>query len=203
MVQIPDFSIYNKPPYLLAQFEGTNLVDILEAGDIQFNALEAAFWTLRNDMYLQTAMGIQLDVLGTILGLARNGKDDISYRTLLQVKALINTSAGTPETVIEVIRKIYNSTIIEYEHIYPAKVQIYADGDISVVSFFDFVLDTGDFLVLDDGSFLDGGILDNSVFDMVKSVLPAGVDVYLLSELALDDESILVADDGEHFVVTA
>ena len=124
IAQITTYSIYNAPPYILGEFLGTTLISILSSNDTQFNALETAEWALATQMFLATAVGVQLDVIGVELNFARNGQTDTQYRASLYLQASLNFSLGTPENLISVLRDVLGCTNIAIGFYYPAKVWI-------------------------------------------------------------------------------
>jgi len=73
--------------------------------------LENVFFALRDERWLSTAGGVQLDKLGEILGLHRTSADDGEYREALQVQIVINTSEGAPETLIQLVADITGGAV--------------------------------------------------------------------------------------------
>lgn len=180
-----------------------NFTGILESAADEANEIESAIFEVRDEYYLSTAVGVQLDNIGDILGLTRDGRDDESYRTLLEIKAEINLSAGTPESLIKTASAIYNAENVEYTPLYPAKVQLWTDGDIGIYLFFNAELDDGGLLELDDGGILQFQQPDEIAEDLLFSVLPAGVGMLLADNLILDDSEFLYLDDGGQLILTS
>lgn len=126
--KITDYKNFNKNPWLIEFFKEHNLIDILEAGDNQFNELETVFYDMFTKLWIDNAEGEQLDILGIHIGADRNGLNDTDYRLLIEAKIQINISSGQPERVISAVRFIYDTNDIEYVPNYPAKVRIYVTG---------------------------------------------------------------------------
>ena len=176
---------------------------ILQASAQQSNDFETALLELRDEYYLSTAIGVQLDVIGDILGLPRDGRDDESYRTLLRVKANLNISAGTPESLITAAVSLYNATKVEYTPIYPAKVQLWTNGDIGIFLDFNMELDVpNDLLELENGDIMLLQQPDDIAEELLFQILPAGVGLILADNLILDDDGFLFLDDGGFIILT-
>ena len=85
--------------------------------------------TLKFDRSIETSVGVQLDGLGQILGLARlPDEGDEDYREKLKFQIFINKSNGTPEEVIAVLKFLTKATKIRYHEYYPAAFQMDTDG---------------------------------------------------------------------------
>jgi len=78
----------------------SNLVSIEELWDV--------FQTLKRNLWIRKALGIQLDNLGAILGLHRGGLTDDEYRLRLYVQAVINSSQGIASQVFHAIDLWFN-----------------------------------------------------------------------------------------------
>lgn len=95
---------------------------ILTAGANRLQSFEAALFEVLNGVTdLQTAVGVQLDMIGAIVGQERFGSDDDGYRGLIALKIAENNSEGTPEDLISLARGILNPERVEYLEIYPAE----------------------------------------------------------------------------------
>jgi len=90
--------------------EATYFVQMIQAlsGKItpknSIEELEVVGQSLNTDMWIANASGIQLDILGAIVGQQRCGMTDTNYRLRIAIKAAINTSSG-------LIEQIYDSVI--------------------------------------------------------------------------------------------
>lgn len=128
MEKITNYSQFNRPPWLIEFFKGSNIVGILESADNQFNELESAIYDMFTKVWLENAEGEQLDILGIHVGISRNGRNDTDYKAVIQMKIEINVSSGQPERLIQAVRLLYGKDEIEYVPNYPAKVRIYVEG---------------------------------------------------------------------------
>ena len=135
--QIPDYSVNLE--LLLEQYKQSyNLRGLIDSMNDQADDLESALFEIRNEFYLSTAFGIQLDIIGTIFGESRNGRDDDEfYREALQLRASI-LSSGEPEAIIAVLKSVYKATFAWYYPGYPAQPASFymvTDADISQAHF--------------------------------------------------------------------
>lgn len=84
-----------------------------------FTVFAAAIQNVENAIYalylatpLQNAQGAQLDNIGGIIGLARNGLDDATYRVLLNGTVALNNSDATTNAVLNVIQLVWQPASI-------------------------------------------------------------------------------------------
>lgn len=94
--------------------------------------IENQNYELYTERSLDTSIGAQLDGIGKIVGLDRNGLDDIDYRTALIIQIQINKAGGEPESIIAAIRQLFKTEEIEFKDIYPANYEVYVVSDIIV-----------------------------------------------------------------------
>lgn len=121
---------------LVSQFRGqkpdgslTNLQKLIKVLVIPFQQLEDVKWQLKTERWLSTAIGAQLDEIGVILGLPRIiGESDEDYRERLQFQIFINSTSGTPEQVMSVLRFLTNGTYSNYHDIGIADYQLETNG---------------------------------------------------------------------------
>ena len=83
---------------------------------------------LRDKRWIDTAVGAQLDGLGTIVGEGREGRNDDDYREALRFRVFINVSKGTPPDVIHALDYITKADDVQYMESWPATVFLYSDG---------------------------------------------------------------------------
>lgn len=97
--------------------------------------LENAMIQLLTLRTTETATGAQLDVLGRIVGQARQGLVDDVYRLYIQARIATNRATGKREELIRVARLIVNdlASIVYIEDQPPAAVFIRID-DVAVTS---------------------------------------------------------------------
>jgi hypothetical protein len=85
---------------------------------------------LNEEMNVYSAVGVQLDILGLIVGEPRDGRNDDDYRDALLLRSSVNISDATPDKILEIVELATqttspNNTIIED---FPAGVTVIADS---------------------------------------------------------------------------
>lgn len=128
-----------------------NIDNLLTLFATKVQEIENMMFQLLEDRVLDAAAGQQLDGIGEIVGETRNGRGDAEYKSALDVRIKINISSGTPETMIDVMASLTNSTHINFIEQYPAEVELHSNGD-----------------------FIPPNLLEN-----IKRIAPAAVAVYL------------------------
>ncbi len=114
---------------LIEQFETKpNIIAYLCALIESLQDLEFVFGDLLTLRTLENAAGVQLDGLGDIVGIDRQGLTDNAYRTAIRFQIGINFSNGEPETLIALTRFITEGTVVNYTELYPARVSLLTDG---------------------------------------------------------------------------
>lgn len=121
---------------LAAQFQETkpddsptNLQKLIKALVFAAQDIENVNWALYTERSLNTAVGVQLDGIGQILGLPRlSGESDAAYRERLRFQAFVNASRGTPEEIMTILKTLTKANKVGYFEIYPAAFQLYTDG---------------------------------------------------------------------------
>lgn len=107
----------------------TNFQKLIKCLCVPAQELQDVLWQLKTERWLSTAVGVQLDEIGTILGLARNpGESDEDYRERLQFQIFINISNGTPEDVIRALKFLTDASQIIYTDVFPAFFQMETNG---------------------------------------------------------------------------
>lgn len=116
---------------LLQQYKDKEKIRALvSAHSEQIQVLEDVFQSLNNFRDIENAIGIQLDRLGDILGIDREGLNDDDYRTRLKVKVIQNISNGEPDRLINVYSFLLGATQVQYQEHYPAGVALMANADV-------------------------------------------------------------------------
>lgn len=98
-----------------------NMEAILDALRVQAVELSAALTDLRFARLITTAVGEQLDVLGEIVGAARESDTDEPYRLRIKAQVLVNRSSGCPEeiyAIFDLIKPV--GATMEIEDWFPA-----------------------------------------------------------------------------------
>lgn len=94
------------------------------AGDIQ--AVEDTLQQLYTLRSIDAATGVQLDMLGKIVGQFRGGMIDADYRRIIRAKISVNRSKGTVADILKVSKLVLddNAVLVEALNSGPATVVV-------------------------------------------------------------------------------
>ena len=81
-----------------------NLQKLLQIYLKPFQDLEDVFFQLLTLLSIDKSSGVQLDIIGTLLGAGRQGDSDTRYKVRLQAQTLINRSKGTAPEIMRVLK---------------------------------------------------------------------------------------------------
>lgn len=97
---------------LLEQFKNSDLLHaLLESWTAQVQITEDLIAPLVVARDVDVATGATLDSLGEAVGAERSGLADGVYRLLIKAKVLVNSSSGTADELIAIVRQLANSPI--------------------------------------------------------------------------------------------
>ena len=137
---------------LISQYKDkTNFVNIVKSDNSEANELEDALFEIRDNYWIDTAEGVQLDVIGRIAGESRLGRSDADYRMAIKIRIAINNGSGEPETVITFMKFYFNSTKIQLKSVGNANLEIWTDV-----------------------------LLDNNGYNELLKVIDAGIGLYVI-----------------------
>lgn len=119
LVQIKDYGKVVTPRILSQYQKALRLIGLVRAGCAAADSIEQAFFDIREGFWLRLAVGAQLDVLGRAYGVAREGRDDSSYRTQIQFRAATLVS-GNPEELLVFLAVALGDVNTAYIPEYPA-----------------------------------------------------------------------------------
>lgn len=109
-----------------------NFHTILEIFSQRFQDVENILEDWNKDVSIFDAVGMQLDKIGTIVGLARvSGQNDATYRALLFIKIMQNNAQGTGEQLINVTKLLTGATVVQYVNLFNATLSLYLNVDIN------------------------------------------------------------------------
>lgn len=116
---------------LLEQYKGkTYMEGVISTFGQQAQLYEDAAFDLIEGQEVYQAVGIQLDLLGTIVDIPRNGLSDDAYRLLILGKIGVNSSDATADKVSQVLAVIMNAALSQEQDLYPAGVGLSASGEL-------------------------------------------------------------------------
>jgi hypothetical protein len=127
MNKIDDYK-FNLDLFLDQYKNSDRLQGIVSAADGAANDIETALFEIRDNIYLSTAIGEQLDLLGIVFNEPRAGRDDTEYRIILQIRAA-SAYSGEPEGIISILKSIYGAGSVQYRPFYPGKYYLWVDID--------------------------------------------------------------------------
>lgn len=132
LVQILDSYTETVRPKIMEQYKpgrAPKLNQLLQATGAQKDTLESALLSIRDGMYLFSAVGVQLDIIGAVFNVPRLGNADATYReNIRQVAAM--RSFATPEDIIGVLKSLYGAASVSYIPEYPAGCAVLTDIDV-------------------------------------------------------------------------
>ena len=130
-----DWPEYNEPPYFPQWLAKGETLDLARYGDELRRDVEKQIVLMSDQFDLNTANRALLDRMGKILSEPRNGYDNDMYRRLLLLRILLNTTNGSVNDIIAVIKFLYSSEIVHITPRYPAGISIKRDGENSNMDF--------------------------------------------------------------------
>lgn len=125
---ITDYCARNKER-IIEQFEDKPLLLGLMCSLVTpLQELEFVYDDLYTKRWLDSSEGVQLDGIGDIVGLSRQGLNDEEYRNGLRFQISVNMSNGEWETMISVTKELTNATIVRIQEMFPAGIHLFTDG---------------------------------------------------------------------------
>lgn len=114
---------------LASQFANSPKLQALMAAIVgPLTTLEESSNSVANDRWIDSAVGVQLDGCGLIVGEPRLGKDDDSYRAAIRFRVAINVSKATPFDMIRGLKFLTEPSDSQYLEAFPATVLLFTDG---------------------------------------------------------------------------
>jgi hypothetical protein len=130
-----DWNAYNKPPFLPQWLSRGETKKFVSFDDSQLMEIEGEIYKLSDQHDIEKAKGVLLDRIGKIVSEPREGNDDALYRLLIKLRILLNTTDGSVNDIIKVIKFIYSSEVVHITPNYPAAITILHDGETANVDF--------------------------------------------------------------------
>lgn len=114
---------------LTGQFHSSEKLKALVAAMVgPLTVIEETADSLKQNRWIDTAIGKQLDGCGEIVGEKRLGRDDDEYRKAIKFRVFINISKGTPTDLIRGLKFLTDPTDCQYLEGYPATVLLFTNG---------------------------------------------------------------------------
>ena len=117
---------------LLYQFQDKTYIEgLVTSFTDQLQDIEDVIFDVRDDRWIDTASGTQLDNLGAIVGAERGGRSDADYKNLIIAQIGRNTSKGRATDIFTIFNLLTSSDRCYLVQLFPAAIGIYADHDIT------------------------------------------------------------------------
>jgi hypothetical protein len=114
---------------LAGQFQQSpKIKGMLEAVVGPLDAVLVDIDALKNERWIDTAIGVQLDNCGEIVGEKRLGRDDDAYRAAIRFRVFVNISNGTPSDMQQALAFLVGGDDRQYLEVYPATVMLFTNG---------------------------------------------------------------------------
>ena len=98
----------------------------------QLQEIEDFLYDLLTKRDVNTAEGVWLDKIGKIVGRSRvSGQSDDEYRLFLKMQITLNRSTGAPETLIQALTILTDSSFVELKEFFPGAVQLDFTGTVT------------------------------------------------------------------------
>jgi hypothetical protein len=122
-----DDALARRPEYLK---EKPNFEALLSAIVAPMQDIEDAAFAVLTERAIDTAIGAQLDAIGVIVGLARNGLTDDVYRRYLRAQIATNNSEGTTNEILNIARLVVHDLTVSLVIVphYPAAFSLVIAG---------------------------------------------------------------------------
>jgi hypothetical protein len=124
-----DWDEYNQSPFLPQWLCKDETLEMARYDDGLCKDIDNNICAMVEQYDIDKVKGALLDRIGKILAEPREANDDDLYRTLLKLRILLNTTSGSINDVIKVIKFIYASEIVHITPDYPAGLSILHDGE--------------------------------------------------------------------------
>lgn len=115
---------------LISQFkEKPNFKALVKALVQEVREIEAAaFQVLNGTLDVANVSGVNIDVLGELVGAERGGRTDAEYLVLIRATILLNISSGTIEEILAIINAMTNNTnVFQITEYFPAYFEVFAE----------------------------------------------------------------------------
>lgn len=109
---------------VLNQLLGILIQEVQEAED--------SLIQLKDERNITDAIGAQLDILGEITGIKREGRDDNDYRDAINVQIQVNNTGGQEAPLTSLLGLLTTASVIDIAEVFPAGLDIYVNAtDVS------------------------------------------------------------------------
>lgn len=111
---------------LLSQFRGKdNIENTLRSYLEQVQETQGAYEEMLDERDVLTAVGVQLDHIGNLVGEDRKLREDDAYRTAIFIRIAVNTNNGTLPDLHAIIKLLTGAEEVRIAEHFPASVYVY------------------------------------------------------------------------------
>lgn len=93
--------------------DSTNLQKVLQSVLETLQGVEDDLQDILESYSLETAIGVQLDSIGEIVGEKRFNRNDTDYRKGIKIKIAINNSEGTGDECLSILKDLSGATYVD------------------------------------------------------------------------------------------
>ncbi len=105
---------------------------VVDAFASEIQEVENASYDVYTKCGVYTAHDAQLDVVGLMVGEARQGRADEVYRVAILARIQLNVGGGEPNTIINAIKQWMNPTIVDFSEPSPAYFTLFIQSSINI-----------------------------------------------------------------------
>lgn len=122
-----------------------NFIKLLSSYVAETQEIERMLMDMLDSFYVGTAEGDQLDAIGEIVGVDRQGLTDDLYRLRIRARILLNTSSGTVNQILKILQLMITDTdaTIEFKPFYPAAFLV----ELGILTDFDRIEEIGNVVI--------------------------------------------------------
>lgn len=125
---VTDYLARARARYLEQYKDKANFDALASVFVAKLQEIEDAFWQLYEERTLDSAVGVQLDVLGRILNIARGPYGDEDYRAILRAQVKLLKSSGTINQLIEIVGLASQGADVSVIESFPAALTVQVSG---------------------------------------------------------------------------
>ncbi len=148
--------------------------------------IEDAMYEVYTQFGIYTAIGAQLDVIGSLVGEVRRSTNDEIYRLAILARIQLNVGAGEPDTIINAIKQWMNPTVIDFREPIPAFFSMFIQSITDVKNIATIVQEIA-----------PAGI------DSLVTTLPSNLNPLILAEVKGEpDEFIVITNTVDNYALS-
>jgi hypothetical protein len=92
--------------------------------------IENLLWDMLLGLLIDNAAGVNLEILGRLIGQDRISEDEEIYRRAIEARVRVNISQGEPEDLYYIVRVMAPGSTFTYLDVYPAMIIVEIDANL-------------------------------------------------------------------------